>query len=91
MIEVRPRCLVAEPEHRARLEPGDRVLIYTDGVTEVFDSAGAELGESGLIGFTRNAMSRDLFVMTDRILEQITAFQHGPVTDDRTLILSGIK
>jgi serine phosphatase RsbU (regulator of sigma subunit) len=91
MIGVQPQCLASEPEHRVRLEPGDRVLIYTDGVTEVFDSTGSELGEGGLAGLLANAMSDDLFGMTDRILEEIMAFQHGPATDDRTLILFGIK
>ena len=91
MIGVQPQCLAAEPEHRLRLEPGDRVLIYTDGLTEVFDSAGSELGEPGLASLAANAMSEDVFEMTDRILEHIASFQHGPATDDRTLILAGIK
>jgi sigma-B regulation protein RsbU (phosphoserine phosphatase) len=91
MIGVRTQCLMPEPEHRIRVAPGDRVLIYTDGLTEVFDSTGSELGDCGLVDFVVNARSDDLFRMTDRILEQIVSFQHGPATDDRTLILVGIK
>ena len=91
IIGVLPQCLAAEPEHRSRLEPGDRVLFYTDGVTEVFDATGAELGEEGLAGFMLDAMTVEVSRMIDRILEQIAAFQHGPVTDDRTLILFGAR
>jgi len=91
IIGVLPECLAAEPEHRSRLEPGDRVLFYTDGVTEVFDATGAELGEEGLAGFMLDAMPAGVFGMIDRILEQVAAFQDGPVTDDRTLILFGVR
>jgi phosphoserine phosphatase RsbU/P len=91
IIGVRPQCLAPEPEHRIRFEAGDRILFYTDGMTEIFDSTGSELGESGLANLALNAMSDNLFDMTDRILEQIMTFQHGPTGDDRTLIACGIK
>jgi phosphoserine phosphatase RsbU/P len=91
IIGVRPQCLAAEPEHRIRLEAGDRILFFTDGMTEIFDSTGSELGEGGLATLALNAMSDDLFGMTDRIFEQVMTFQHGPTVDDRTLIACGIK
>ncbi len=91
IIGVRPQGLATEPEHRMRVEAGDRILFYTDGMTEIFDSTGSELGEDGLATLAANAMSDDLFGMTDRILEQIITFQHGPTVDDRTLIACGIK
>ena len=74
------------PERRSRLERGDRILFSTDDVSEVFDAAGAELGEEGLADFMRNAIIAAPTGIIDRSLEQIAAFQHGPVTDDRTLI-----
>lgn len=89
IIGVRPECLAPEPEHRTRLSPGDRVLFYTDGVSEVFDATGAELGEEGLAGLMVDAMPAGVSGMIDRILGQVAGFQHGPVMDDRTLILFG--
>jgi len=50
ILGVLPDCLAARPEDRSRFDPGDRILFYTDGVTEVFDAAGEELGEEGLTG-----------------------------------------
>ncbi|GJF32518.1 hypothetical protein KNE206_52180 [Kitasatospora sp. NE20-6] len=37
------------PVHRARLQPGDRVLIHTDGVTEARSAAGDLFGEQRLV------------------------------------------
>ena len=91
IIGVLPDCLSAEPEHRTRLGPGDRVLFYTDGVSEVFDATGAELGEEGLAAFMLDAMPAGVSGMIDRILERVAGCQHGPVTDDRTLILFGSR
>jgi serine phosphatase RsbU (regulator of sigma subunit) len=36
-------------EEAAELHPNDRILLYTDGATEVWDSEGRELGENGLV------------------------------------------
>ncbi|MFD4658585.1 PP2C family protein-serine/threonine phosphatase [Kitasatospora sp. NPDC058444] len=38
----------ALPVHRARLQPGDRVLVHTDGVTEARSAAGELFGEQRL-------------------------------------------
>src|SRR6202034_4472314 len=37
----------------ADLEPGDRVVLYTDGITDVFDSRGEMLGVDGVQKFVR--------------------------------------
>ncbi len=34
------------PAHQLQLEPGDRLLVYTDGITEAFDVQRNEYGES---------------------------------------------
>lgn len=43
-------------------------------MTEVFDATGSELGQEGLAALVVEAMSDDLFGMTDRIIEQVRAF-----------------
>jgi phosphoserine phosphatase RsbU/P len=43
------RLDAAFTETQARLEPGDTLLLFTDGAVELFDKQGAELGEAGLI------------------------------------------
>ena len=39
----------------ARLQPGDRLFLMSDGITEAEDSAGNQLGEEGLARLMRRA------------------------------------
>ena len=79
------------PDDTVELEPGDRLLFYTDGLTETADAEGRQLGPAGLAEIASAAMSVDLFEMADGILDRVTAHQHGPTTDDKTLIVAEIK
>jgi len=70
------------------LEPGDRLIFYTDGLTETTDRHERQLGVNGLAEIATHAMPLGLFDMADRILDQIAEYQHGPTTDDKTLIVA---
>ena len=91
VIGVMEDCLAKEPQHSLEIEPGDRLLFYTDGVTETADAEGLLLGTSGLTRIATEAMSLDLFDTADHILGEVARFQHGPTTDDMTLIVAEIK
>lgn len=91
MIGVLPNILEDEPEHTFLMEPGDRLLYYTDGLTETADRDGCQLGVDGLATVAAEAMSVDLFEMCDFILDRVTRRRHGPPTDDVTLIAAEIK
>jgi protein phosphatase len=69
------------------LEAGDRVMLYTDGFTENFDSRGEMLGVSGLAKIACEASSLPLPMMKQRILERVAAWRKGPAVDDMSLIL----
>jgi phosphoserine phosphatase RsbU/P len=69
------------------LEAGDRVMLYTDGFTESFDSRGEMLGVDGLARIARKSSSLPLPVMKQRILEEVAAWRKGPAADDMSLIL----
>jgi PAS domain S-box-containing protein len=69
------------------LEAGDRVMLYTDGFTENFDSRGKMLGVKGLAEIARETSSLPLTVMKQRILDRVAAWRKGPAADDMSLIL----
>lgn len=92
LIGIRENCLDSEPAHSILAEPGDRLLLYTDGLTETTDAIGSkQLGTDGLSDLATVAMCADLFDMADHIFEQIAHHYDGPVTDDRTLIVAELK
>ncbi len=89
IIGVQEECLDDKPEHTLSLNPGDRLVFHTDGLTETADSTGKQLGIDGLASLATVAMCVELFDMADQILGQVT--EYGPTTDDRTLIVAEIK
>ncbi len=89
LIGVQEECLEDEPEHTLSLNPGDRLVFHTDGLMETSDSTRKQLGIDGLASLATVAMRVELFDMADQILDQVA--QHGPATDDITLIVAEIK
>jgi hypothetical protein len=81
-----PRAEVAE----FRLQPGDRLLMYTDGITEARDSDGVQFGQDRLVELAeRHAAARLPASETVRRLSHaVIEHQHGPPKDDATLILA---
>jgi serine phosphatase RsbU (regulator of sigma subunit) len=69
------------------LEPGDRLVLYTDGITEVFDSRGEMLGSEGLQKIVRETSLLPLSEMKEAILERVGAWRDGPPSDDVSLVL----
>jgi len=69
------------------LEAGDRVMLYTDGFTENFNSQKVMLGVKGLAEIAREASRLPLPQMKQQILDRVAAWRNGPAVDDMSLIL----
>jgi sigma-B regulation protein RsbU (phosphoserine phosphatase) len=71
------------------LEPGDRFLLYTDGVTEAENAAGVPFGDARLEQIVRNNQLRPPSDLSDQLLSEIRRWQPTPTTqqDDITLIV----
>jgi PAS domain S-box-containing protein len=73
------------------LASGERLVLYTDGLTEVWNEQGEMLGMDGFTHIvTRNA-ALPLLEMKLAILRDVEAFRHGPVTDDISLVLLEVQ
>lgn len=71
----------------ARLEPGDTVLMYTDGVTEAAGHGDREYGVERLKKVVKRMASRTAREVVQAIFEDLDAFTGGrPQIDDRTVV-----
>lgn len=66
-------------------EPGDLLVILTDGLTEVFDGADREFGLDRLKGLIRDHATAPLESIENRVFAAVRA--HGAQLDDQTLLL----
>jgi sigma-B regulation protein RsbU (phosphoserine phosphatase) len=72
------------------LEPGDRLLFYTDGVTEARDPTGDMFGVSRLIEQTELHTAAGLPAPETlrRLAHAVATYHDGPYVDDATLVLA---
>jgi len=66
---------------------GDRVVLFTDGVTEVRDSDGEEYGEKRLIHLLESNRHLGAEALQKRVMEALVDFSGGEFQDDATLIV----
>lgn len=69
-------------------QPGDVLVIYSDGVVEATNPAGDEFGEARLSAIIRENHARPVAEIRDEILRQVRAFAGGEEQqDDLTLVV----
>jgi PAS domain S-box-containing protein len=81
----------AESGVETNLQAGDRVVIYTDGLTESFNSEREMLGVDGLQEIVAEASTLPLAEMKNQILNRVAAWRHGHAQDDVSLVLLEIS
>jgi serine phosphatase RsbU (regulator of sigma subunit) len=74
---------------REQLEPGDRLLLYSDGIVEARDRRGRFFGEDRLVEFTEHAAADELSAPETlrRLAAAVLEHQEGRLQDDATLLL----
>jgi hypothetical protein len=71
------------------LEPGDRLLLYTDGITEARDARGQYFGTDRLIDFAERSGADGLPAPETlrRLAHAVIEYQGGLLQDDATLLM----
>jgi phosphoserine phosphatase RsbU/P len=82
-----PNAVDMEATLDVDLEAGDRIVLYTDGITDVFDSHGEMLGVEGVQKFVRETALLPFKQMKQGILDRVAAWREGPPSDDVSLVL----
>ncbi|WP_255305897.1 PP2C family protein-serine/threonine phosphatase [Streptomyces sp. Wb2n-11] len=74
---------------REQLEPGDRLLLYTDGITDARDAHGHEFGRERFVDFIIRRQADGLPVPETlrRLVRAVLDHHDGRLTDDATVLL----
>lgn len=80
------------PEDVCRLEPGDKLVIYSDGVTELRNSRSELYGERRLIEAVSQLAGLDTGEFFDALLARVAEFGRGARRqDDLTVLVLGFR
>jgi sigma-B regulation protein RsbU (phosphoserine phosphatase) len=77
-------------DYTAKLQPGDQLLLSTDGITEAENAELEEFGDERLLEAARGRHGSALEVQR-AIMQQVTAFCGGNFRDDATLLVLRIS
>jgi PAS domain S-box-containing protein len=86
-----PDAVDATTNQEVELQPDDRIVLYTDGITEVFNSRGEMLGVEGVQEIVRQTSFLPAHEMKQGILDGVAAWRKGPPTDDVSLMLVHVR
>jgi serine phosphatase RsbU (regulator of sigma subunit) len=77
-------CSIGE----STLNPGDTLVLYTDGVTEAFDQHGEQFGEQRLVDSLRRHRDQRPRALLDSVLADVKQFSPEEQHDDITLMVA---
>ena len=74
--------------HTLKLEPGDTLVAYTDGVTEAFDTTGAAYGDERLCQLIASLSGKTAKEITDGVNASVADFANGAEQSDDITVLT---
>ncbi len=91
VLGMLPDAVNADATLYRELEYGDRIVLYTDGLTDVFNSRGEMLKVEGVQSFVRETALLPFGEMKQGILDRVAAWRDGPPGDDVSLVLVEVR
>src|SRR5271170_1783180 len=91
VLGMLPDAVDADASLYRELEYGDRIVLYTDGLTDVVGSHGEMLKVEGLENFVRETALLPFGEMKQGILDRVAAWSEGPPVDDVSLVLVEVR
>jgi phosphoserine phosphatase RsbU/P len=73
-----------------RLAPGDRLVLFTDGVTETQDAAGEDFGDQRLVELIRANRTLDAGALRRKIMAELAGHGGECFEDDVTLVVVAV-
>ena len=71
-----------------RLKAGDRIVMFTDGITEAMNEKEEEFGEKRLLGFVKDSPDKSAQDIIEGILSEVDSFSGTlPQADDITMVV----
>jgi sigma-B regulation protein RsbU (phosphoserine phosphatase) len=70
-----------------RLDPEDRLLLFTDGITEAEGANAEEFGDENVAAFAKSNRKKSAKELTDQLLNRVSSFCGGSFRDDATLVV----
>jgi sigma-B regulation protein RsbU (phosphoserine phosphatase) len=81
----------SESANVIELSSGDRFVLYTDGLVEVFNSQQEMLGTERFSQLIADSAKLPLPEMRQAVLEGVTSWRHGPLADDVSLVIVEVR
>lgn len=89
LIGAAEEIAVDESSERSfQLASNDRLVFYTDGLTETRNEENELFGEERLRRAVHGSMTTPLFEVADHILKHVHRFRFGSIRDDMTLMVA---
>ena len=70
-----------------QLHPGDRLFLYSDGITECENESGEQFGQDRLLACLKDSFSDSLEQTVARIEQQVRDWNHGESFEDDVTFL----